>query len=145
MTEPNTSIPSPLLLYDGQCALCNTAVRFLLRADKDERLLFAPLDSETGRQIRAMEIYPPSAPDSVVLYDNGRIYWYSDALIAILAYLPRSYRWGQVARYIPRFLRDAIYRAVARMRKSFFVSTSSCPTMPPSYRRRFLPSPPKTP
>lgn len=143
MTEFNEPIPSPLVLYDGQCALCNAAVKFLLRADKNEKLLFAPLDSEIGKWIRAMEAFPFSAPDSVVFYDQGKIYWYSDALIAVLAYLPRPYRWGQIIRYIPRFLRDGLYRLVARMRKRFFVQPSACPLMPPAYRKRFITSHPE--
>jgi predicted DCC family thiol-disulfide oxidoreductase YuxK len=108
-----------------------------------ERLLFAPLDSETGRKIRAMESYPSSGPDSVVLYDDGRIFWYSEALIAVVSYLPRPYRWGQLLRYVPRILRDAMYRFIARIRKRIFVHPSYCPLMPPAYRKRFIQSHPE--
>ena len=35
----------PVLLYDGECGLCNRLVRLLLRADRAGRLNYAPLQS----------------------------------------------------------------------------------------------------
>lgn len=43
----------PVVLFDGQCNLCNGAVRFLRRRDRTDRLRFVPLDSDDARQLIA--------------------------------------------------------------------------------------------
>ncbi|WP_131824004.1 DCC1-like thiol-disulfide oxidoreductase family protein, partial [Mycobacteroides abscessus] len=42
---------APVLLYDGVCALCNGAVKKILRDDKVGSMRFAALDSEYGTQV----------------------------------------------------------------------------------------------
>jgi predicted DCC family thiol-disulfide oxidoreductase YuxK len=38
-----------LLLYDGECGLCNRLNRFVLRRDRRDRFRFAALQGEVGR------------------------------------------------------------------------------------------------
>ena len=41
----------PLLLYDGVCALCNGAVRFVIKRDRTRTLRFAPLQGVTAKRL----------------------------------------------------------------------------------------------
>ena len=63
---------SPLLLYDGVCALCNAAVTFVLTRDRSGAVRFAPLQGETAAPLLAA--HPElSGVDSMVWIDaSGR-------------------------------------------------------------------------
>ena len=40
-----------LVLFDGNCALCNGVVRWLIRRDRLDRLRFVPVHNENVREI----------------------------------------------------------------------------------------------
>jgi predicted DCC family thiol-disulfide oxidoreductase YuxK len=41
----------PIIFFDGVCAMCNTFVAIVLKADPEERFLFAPLQGDTAREL----------------------------------------------------------------------------------------------
>jgi predicted DCC family thiol-disulfide oxidoreductase YuxK len=57
--------------------------------------------------------------DSVVLYVNGQFYIRSKAALLILERLP-GYRWTRIFKLVPTFLRDFIYRIIAKTRYRLF-------------------------
>jgi predicted DCC family thiol-disulfide oxidoreductase YuxK len=128
------------LFYDGTCALCHGAVRFVLARDRDgSAFRFAPLDSDAFR--RAV---PPEAraalPDSlVVLTSDGMLLTRSDAVIRALERLgPPWPLLGRAARVVPRPLRDLVYDVVARVRyRVFGREPEACPLIPKPLRSRF--------
>ena len=137
---------APLLLYDGDCALCNGAVRWLLRRDPGGGLRFAPLQGPTGRAALGRLGRDPHAPDFetmlVVLDPQGpaeRAVERSAAAVALLRYLGGG--WGVLGALlwvVPRPLRDLGYRLVARNRKRLG-GAAACPVPPAAERVRFLP------
>jgi hypothetical protein len=40
-----------VVLFDGECTICNSSVDFLLRHDRDERFIFATQQSASGKQL----------------------------------------------------------------------------------------------
>jgi predicted DCC family thiol-disulfide oxidoreductase YuxK len=63
----------------------------------------------------------------------------SDGVMAILEELPRP--WAAVAgalRWIPRWLRDFVYRLIARWRYRIWGRLESCPVPTAEERGRFL-------
>ena len=63
----------PVLLYDGECGLCNRVVRLLLRLDRGERLRFARLQSDAGQSYLQAQGLPAADFDSLVYVpDWGR-------------------------------------------------------------------------
>jgi len=129
-----------LLFYDGTCALCHGAVRFVLAHDPHGRAFrFAPLDSAAFRA-RVAEDARAALPDSIVLAtEDGRLLTRSDAALHVLDRLGGALgvvaRWG---RLVPRPLRDAVYDLVARVRyRVFGRKDDACPVIPPALRSRF--------
>ena len=60
-----------ILFFDGVCNLCNGVVTFILNHEKDQDLLFAPLQSAPGQQVTAnLE----AKLDSLVLLEKGQLY-----------------------------------------------------------------------
>ena len=56
----------PVLLFDGECGLCNGVVRFLLRQDTAARLHFAPLQSGPAQEYLRAQGLPTADFDSLV-------------------------------------------------------------------------------
>ena len=136
--------PSPhLVLYDGQCPLCHRVVRFLLRADRDRRLCFAPLQGETAGRVRDYHGFPDDLSTIVYVRDFGmpseRIYFKSTAVLAALGEL--SFVWWvlSLARVVPRPLRDWAYDRVAANRTRWFGRYDACRLPGPAEKGRFLP------
>jgi predicted DCC family thiol-disulfide oxidoreductase YuxK len=128
----------PTILFDGVCNLCNQSVRFVLARDPRERFVFAPLQSEQGRELLSRVGGPADARSSIVLVEEGRCYLKSDAVLRILAGL--SGLWPALAlfRVVPRCLRDAVYDWIAENRYRWFGQRTECPVPTPEQRRRFL-------
>lgn len=130
----------PLLLYDGVCALCNGAVRFVLKRDRSGAARFAPLQGETaaGRLAGHPEL---AGVDSMIWIDStGVLFTRSAAALAIARHVGGG--WAALASVlgiVPASLRDALYDLVARTRYRIFGRYDACPLPPPEHRSRFLP------
>lgn len=146
MAAPSTAMPGnalpEMLFYDGHCALCHGAVKFVLRHDRSGAAFrFAPLQGETF-MTRVPESARKDLPDSiVVLTGEGALLVRSDAFIHILARLGGG--WNPLAgalRAVPRPMRDAVYNFIARVRYSIFGRRADvCPIVPRELRARFDP------
>jgi len=133
-----------LVLFDGVCVLCDASMRWLLEHDRNERLLFAPLQGDTTRAVLARH---PDVQDSLstVVYvrDFGapseRVYLRSDAALAILRDIGGRYRVLAALRVVPRALRDVIYDWIAAHRYRWFGKLDSCRLPDENGNDRFLP------
>jgi len=130
---------SPILLFDGQCNLCNAAVRFVLKHEIQPTILFGSLQSEIGQSLLQQHGLPSNVPPtSLVFIENGIAFQRSDAAIRVSTYLSRPWRWVRHARFIPRILRDAIYNFIARYRYRVFGKSETCMLPNPEVQNRFL-------
>jgi predicted DCC family thiol-disulfide oxidoreductase YuxK len=129
---------TPLMLFDGTCGLCNGWVDFVIRFDRSGRFRFTPLQSETGRNMLAEVHLSPDYRDSIVLFQEGRIYTSSTAVLRILRELGLPFSLAYVFIVIPSFIREAVYRFIARNRYKWFGRRESCRLPTPEERERFL-------
>jgi predicted DCC family thiol-disulfide oxidoreductase YuxK len=131
-----------ILFYDGHCALCHRAVKFVLRHDRSGKAFrFAPLQGATF-QSRVPAGARPGLPDSiVVLTEDGALLVRSNAFLHILRRLGGGWRiLAGLLAVIPRPLRDVIYRFIARIRYRVFGTRDDlCPIVPLDLRARFDP------
>jgi len=127
----------PVVLFDGICNYCNALVNFAIRHDKKAFIKFAPLQSEVGIRLRQGYDVDDST-DSVILIDNNRAYTQSDAAIRIAKY----FGWPAKALYafilVPKFIRQPVYKWVARNRYKWFGKKETCMVPGPGVRERFL-------
>jgi len=138
---PAASSPE-ILFYDGHCALCHGAVKFIVKRDRSGAAFrFAPLQGDTFRAV-----VPPekraSLPDSVVVRTStGALLIRSDAFLHIFWRLGGGWKaLAGILGVIPRPLRDAVYNMIARIRYRVFGTRDDlCPVMPPDLRARFDP------
>jgi predicted DCC family thiol-disulfide oxidoreductase YuxK len=133
---------SEIIFYDGHCALCHGAVKFVLKHDRSGNAFrFAPLQGATF-QSRVPAGQRAGLPDSVVvLTEDGALLLRSNAFLHILRRLGGAWKaFGSVLNVIPRPLRDVVYDFVARVRyRVFGTRVDVCPIVPPDWRARFDP------
>ena len=125
-----------VVFFDGVCNLCNGFVDWLIRMDKHGRLKFASLQ---GRA--AGELLGPEADGlaSIVVVREGQLYRESDAILVIGESLGGIHAFfAKLSALLPRRLRDAIYRFVAKRRYRIFGKRDTCRVPTAEERKRFL-------
>ena len=125
-----------LVMFDGYCNLCNGAVRFVLERDPRSRFYFAPLDSDIAAHI--LEAHPVSDRDSLILYHDGKVYDRSSAVLRIAGKLRGLWPVFVVFLALPKILRDALYKWIARNRYRWFGRRETCMVPDVDYSDRFL-------
>ena len=130
----------PIVLFDGVCNLCSGAVQFIIRRDPAGRFRFASLQSPLGEELLARFGIDRGVTDSVILVEGDRWYKESDAALRIARGLGGPWKALGIFRLIPRPLRDAAYRLIARNRYRWFGKRETCWLPTPELRGRFLDS-----
>lgn len=125
-----------ILFFDGVCGLCNGLVDWLLPRDSRQRLKFSTLQGLTAKNLLTDE-YTQDL-DTVVLWARGKILTRSDAILYCLGEVGGVWALCKIFYLIPAFIRDAIYRLVAKNRYRFFGQRSTCRMPLPGERLRFL-------
>lgn len=113
----------PLVLFDGDCALCSGSARTILKADRAGLFRLAPTQSPLGQALLTHYGVSSDDPATMLLIQDGVAHVRSDAVLAIAAQLPAPYRWAIIGRIVPQFIRDRLYDVVARRRRRFPGST----------------------
>ncbi len=131
----------PVILFDGVCNLCNSAVQWVIERDKEGRFDFASLQSdvarrELGKVMDEKEI--DALPDSIVLLDSDGVHVRSTAALRILRGLGSWFLLLRLAIVLPRPVRDAVYNMIARNRYRWFGRRDTCMTPTPDIAARFL-------
>ena len=132
-----------IVLYDGVCGLCNGLVQFLLKRDRRDRLRFASLQSEFARVVVKRHDANPDDLDTVyVVMDHNqpkeRLLARSDAILRLASEIGGIWGILAVGRFIPKSLRDALYKLVANNRYRVFGKYDTCMMPDPSQRAKFL-------
>jgi predicted DCC family thiol-disulfide oxidoreductase YuxK len=136
--------PGAVVLFDGECGLCQRIVRMLLRLDSAGRLSFAPLQSAPAQYFLRRHGLPTRDCDSLVFvpaWSSTATVAYqvrTDGICAALAQLERPWRFLAAMRFLPRPVRDGVYRLVARFRYALFGRARPTPLPNPDWARRFL-------
>jgi predicted DCC family thiol-disulfide oxidoreductase YuxK len=127
-----------IILFDGVCAWCNASVNWLIKHDKAGRLKFAPLQSPAGQALLKQYNLPADFMDSMVFIENDVAHTYSTANLRTTAYLGWPWKMGAWLQIVPRFLRDGVYKFIARNRYKIMGKRESCVLPTPEYRARFI-------
>ena len=137
--DPTAIPPEGIVLFDGHCNFCSGVVNFLIDRDPHGRLKFAALQSEAGRRLLTEHGLPmPDEPDTMVFIEGGRALIRSDAAMATTKYLCGLWPLARVGSLVPRFLRDPVYKLVARNRYRWFGRSEACRVPTQALRARFL-------
>ena len=108
-----------ILLFDGVCNLCNSAVRFFYTRDKKNRFLFQSLQSDQGKEL-LQQFNVDNDLSTIVLVQNGKLFTKSTAVLKAVRQLGFPYIIFYPFIWFPKFVRDEVYDFVARNRYKWF-------------------------
>ena len=127
----------PIVVFDTNCVLCSGMVAFILAHERNRALRFVGAWSDEGLALAARHHFSKSDLDQTFLVVSGHAALSrSDAGVEILSQLRA--RWLAVVRIIPRPVRDAVCRFVARRRYRWFGRRENFVVVPPSESQRFI-------
>ena len=134
---------NPIVLYDGVCGLCNRLTQFLLRHDHKDRLRYASLQSNFAAVVLKRHGLDARDLDTVCVvlnYEetNEHVLARSDAILYLGRELGGIWSLGSYGRILPHWLRDGLYKFVARNRYRVFGKYETCMLPEPQHRAKFL-------
>lgn len=127
-----------VVLFDGTCAFCERAVRFIAARDPARRFRFGASQSDAGARLLARHGLDRDAARSIVLIEDGRIFLRSTASLRIAAGLCPPWSALRILLLVPVPVRDAVYRAVAAVRHRVAGPSNACEVPPPELRDRMI-------
>jgi predicted DCC family thiol-disulfide oxidoreductase YuxK len=114
-------------------------VQFIIRHDAAGYFQFTSLQSEAGQKLLAQHnVTVAATPDTVILIQHSHLYTHSTAVLRILRGLGGAWQLCYAAMLVPRVVRDAVYRLVARYRYQWFGQQDACMLPTPELAQRFL-------
>lgn len=128
-----------LILFDGVCNLCNSSIQFVIKHDKKDVFLFAPLQSEVGNKIIEHFKIDTSKTDSILLYtEKNGIDYKSTAALKIASNLGLPTSLMSIFFVVPTFIRNWVYDFIARNRYKWYGKKNECMIPNPELKSKFL-------
>lgn len=128
----------PVILFDGVCHLCNRWVSFVLLRDPKGIFRFAPLQSSAAKDRLSGLGLSEQSLDTVILIERGKCYTRSTAALRILRRLSGGWPLLYGLIIIPPFIRNGMYRWIARNRYRWFGKREECMVPDPKWSGRFI-------
>lgn len=127
-----------IVLFDGICNFCSRSVLFIIRRDPAAYFRFAALQTDSGRLIAERYRINLDRTDSIILIENKRVFYRSDAALRISRKLRGAWKLFYLFIVIPPFIRNFIYDLVARNRYKWFGKRDTCFIPDESIKARFI-------
>ena len=128
----------PVILFDGVCNFCNSAVNFTIKRDKKNNIRFAPLQSNAGKQLVQQYGLPADDLRSFLFIENDVVYNRSTAALRVCRYLTGLWPLCYGLIIVPAFIRNTIYDWIAKNRYKWFGEKQECMIPSPEVRAKFL-------
>jgi predicted DCC family thiol-disulfide oxidoreductase YuxK len=127
-----------LVLFDGVCNLCNKAVDFIIRRDKNDYFKVGALQDPVVKDILKTYSINENYLDSLVLIQGDRIFYKSDAALKIAQKLGRGWQIFYIGIILPIDLRDKIYDWIGSNRYIWFGKKETCRLPSPEEKKKFI-------
>lgn len=128
----------PIIIFDAMCVLCSANAALVLRHDRAGRFRLASMQSDVGAALYRRFGIDPANPETLIVVEGGRALRDSNAVLAIWAGLDRPWNTLAILRVVPHWLRDPVYRWIARHRYRLFGQRSTCWIPTPEQAQRIL-------
>lgn len=126
-----------IVLFDGDCSVCNRSVNFIIKRDPKGRFSFASLQSEVGRSLKQTYNIPKEI-NSIVLIGHKTYSTKSTAVLNICKQLAFPWKLLNFFILIPKPIRDFFYTLFAKHRYRFLPKETACSLHETANSKRFL-------
>ena len=128
-----------IILFDGVCNLCDSAVQFIIKHDKKDIFRFASLQSDLGKEITTYLGVSSEKLDSIILYQPGFAYYHkSQAVFEIAKDLGGIFSLAQIFSILPSSFTDSIYDYIAKNRYKWYGKKDACMLPSTHLKAKFL-------
>lgn len=132
------NVDKPIIVFDAMCVLCSANAQFVMKFDREKVFRLASMQGETGAALYRKFGIDPANPESLIVVSGDRALRDSDAVLAIYSGLGWPWRLADIFKLVPRFLRDPVYRWIARHRYRIFGQRQTCWLPAPEFADRVL-------
>jgi len=119
-------IEKDIIIFDGECNLCNGVVGWLLKFAPEHLFQFVAFQSSYGKELLIKNGFSTQQLDTVILIDEYGVKTHSDGFLKIVSKIPKWQRVAALLAFIPRLLRDYIYKTASKNRLKWFGRSKSC-------------------
>ena len=129
-----------LILFDGVCNLCNSSVLYVIKRDKKDKFLFAPLESDIGKTIIKKFNIDTKETDSILLYNpkNDSLTYKSTAALRVAKHLGFPVYLLAIFLVVPSFIRNLVYNYIAKNRYKWYGKKEACMIPTPELKAKFI-------
>jgi predicted DCC family thiol-disulfide oxidoreductase YuxK len=133
-------IDGPVILYDGLCNFCNAIVNFIIRRDKQKKVLFAPIQSREARMLLRSRNEPFASLNTVYLVHDKKVYKRSTAIFNTVKLLPYPWKAFSWLGFLPVVITDFFYKLIAKNRYRMFGKKDEVVAPDEAVKERFITS-----
>lgn len=128
----------PIILFDGVCNFCNSAVNFTIKRNTKANIMFTPIQSDAGKKLMKQYNLPLNDMQSFIYIENGKAYTRSTAALKVCRHLRGLWPLCYSFIIVPKFIRDGVYNWIAKNRYKWFGLRQECMIPTPEVKTRFL-------
>ncbi|MDI5950936.1 thiol-disulfide oxidoreductase DCC family protein [Flavobacterium yafengii] len=116
-----------IILFDGVCNLCDSAVQMIIKHDSKDVFRFVALQSDLGQKIIKHLGIETQKTDSIILYQPGFAYYYkSEAALEIAKNLSGLFYFAAIFSIFPIAFNNYIYDYIAKNRYKWYGKKETC-------------------
>lgn len=127
-----------IVFFDGVCNLCNASIDFIIKRDRHNKFLVGALQDGFSKEILSKYQVKADYLDSLVLLENGEIFYKSTAALKIARNLSGVWPAFYPLIFLPKWLRDPVYDFIGKNRYSWFGKKNTCRIASPEEKSKFL-------
>ncbi|MFV8269391.1 thiol-disulfide oxidoreductase DCC family protein [Flavobacterium sp. GT2N3] len=128
-----------IILFDGVCNLCDSAVQKIIKHDTKDVFRFVALQSVLGQKIVKHLKIDTQKTDSIILYEPGFAYYYkSEAVLEIAKHLGSIFYFITFFSILPTSFNNYIYDYIAKNRYKWYGKKEACLIPTKALKAKFL-------
>ena len=127
-----------IVFFDGVCNLCNASIDFIIKRDLKNQFLVGALQEDYSKSILSRYKIKEDYLDSVVLLENGEIFYKSTAALKITRKLSGLWPVLYTLIILPTWIRDPVYDFIGKNRYRWFGKKNTCRIASPEEKAKFL-------
>lgn len=128
-----------IILFDGVCNLCDSAVQFIIKHDTKDVFRFVALQSDLGQKIIHYLGIDIKKTDSIILYQPGYAYFYkSEAIFEIAKHCGSIFYFITLFSILPTSLNNYFYDFIAKNRYKWYGKKETCLIPTKELKAKFL-------
>ena len=127
-----------IVFFDGVCNLCNASIDFIIKRDRHNKFLVGALQDGFSKELLSKHQVKEDYLDSLVLLENGEIFYKSTAALKIARRLSGLWPVFYPLIIFPTWLRDPVYDFIGKNRYRWFGKKNTCRIPTPEEKAKFL-------